>query len=229
MLGNLPAVLRSFRAKLFPEIRPAFNRLPLTLALFCIILVIGVVTQTIGRDYWPVLVRRGGWDLITLQHGRIYTAWVGLFFSVLPGDFYGILLLLLLMVGPLEYRRGTGLAAFSFFVVGPLASIITLLVLWPFSLAGIQYVRVALYSPDMGASTACLVCLGNFLIREKGLWRNIFLYGVLAVLGGLFYRNSVYNIDHLFGYLIGLGTGAIMVWWEKRKRARLPGGKVPVA
>ena len=65
-----------------------------------------------------------------------------------------------------------------------------------------------------------LVCLGTFLIREKGLWRNIFLYGVLAVLGALFYRNSVYNIDHLFGYLIGLGSGAIMVWSGKRKLAR---------
>lgn len=218
MFGNLLVALRRCWVNLTPKIRPALGRLPLTLSLFSLILVIGVVTETIGREYWPVFVRRGGWDLITLQHGRIYTAWVGLFFSALPGDFYGILLLLLLMVGPLEYRRGTRLAAFCFFVVGPLASIITLLVLWPISATGIDYVHVALYTPDMGASTACLVCLGIFLIGERGRWRNVLLFGALAVLGALFYRNSVYNIDHLSGYLVGLGAGAPIKLWQRRKR-----------
>lgn len=219
MFDRLLNALRRYWAILSPKIRPSFNRLPLTLSLFSVILVIGVVTQTIGRDYWPALVKRGGWDLVTLQHGRLFAAWIGLFFSSMPGDFYGILLLLLLMVGPLEYRRGTRMALLAFFVIGPLASIVTLLVLWPIANAGVDYIHVALYTPDMGASTACLVCLGIFLVGEKGRWRNILLIGVLAVLGGLFYRDAVYNVDHLAGYLIGLGAGAL-IWWKRRKSAK---------
>jgi hypothetical protein len=193
------------------------GRVRLTLAIFTIVLIVGIVVAAHGQGYWPVIVQRYGWDLITLQHGHIYAAWVGLLFSASLRDLVGILLLLLSTMGVLEYRRGTLLAAFGFLIIGPLASIITLMVLWPLGDIGIEYVQAPLLTPDVGSSTACLVCLGMFLIGEKGLWRNILLFGILALLGGLLFQESVYNIDHLSGYLIGMGTGAVIDWWKGRK------------
>ncbi len=193
------------------------RRIPLTLALFLATLTIGIIIELQGYSNWPTSVQHFGWELTTIQEGRIYAAWVGLFFSAVPWDFYGSLLLLLITVGFLEYRRGTPITALGFLLVGPLASIITLMILWPISNAGIAYVRVALYNPDMRSSTACLVCLGILLIEEKGLWRNILLIIILITLGALFYQNRVYNFDHLIGFLVGIITGAIIKRWQKRK------------
>ena len=112
-------------------------------------------------------------------------------------------------MGALEYRHGARLAALGFFIIGPIASIVTLMLLWPISNAGVTYVRVALYTPDMGASTACFVCLGILLMNEKGRWRNILLFGILVILMGFVFQNTAYNIDHLDGYIIGIATGAV--------------------
>jgi len=186
-------------------------RVRLTISLFVLMLIFAVVTQSLGHGYWPFLVHRNGWDLTTIEQGRIYFAWTGLFFATAPLSFYGVLLLLILSVGALEYRRGTQVAALGFLLVGPIASILTLMLLWPISNAGVTYVRVALYTPDMGASTACFVCLGMLLVQERGRWRNVLLFGILAVLAGFVFQNTPYNIDHLNGYLVGLATGAILL------------------
>ena len=45
------------------------------------------------------------------------------------------------------------------------------------------------------------------------------LLGILAVLGVLFYRNAVYNIDHLGGYAMGIASGAL-IWWLLGKMHR---------
>ena len=87
------------------------RRVPITAAVFVTVLVAGLITEAQETNYWPILVQRFGWDLTTLQHWRIYSAWVGLFFSPEPVDFYGILALLLLTLGPLELRRGTRLCS----------------------------------------------------------------------------------------------------------------------
>jgi len=201
-----------------PKITNILRRIRLTSSLFVLMLVFSSVTQALGQGYWPFLVHRNGWDLTTIQLGRIYLAWTGLFFATAPLNFYGVLLLLLLSVGVLEYRRGIREAALGFLVIGPIASIVTLMLLWPLSNAGVAYVRVALYTPDMGASTACFVCLGMLLVQEKGRWRNILLFGILSILIGFVFQNTPYNIDHLNGYLVGLATGALLLIWKQRKQ-----------
>ncbi len=210
--------LKLWWTKMVSKIVPAMSRVRLTSAVFIIILGIGIITETVWADNFPVFVQNYGWDLTTLQKGYIYAAWIGLFFSAEPLDFYGILLLLLFSTGALEYRHGAREATLGFFIIGPIASIITLLVLWLISNAGIAYVRVALFTPDTGASTACLVCLGMFLIQEKGRLHIILIFVALIILGALFYQNAVYNIDHLNGYLIGLGSGALLKWRKNRRQ-----------
>lgn len=212
----------------FSSVAAAGRKTPVTQAIFLAILVVGLATEVRGESYWPLLVQRYGWDLTTLEQGHLYAAWVGLFFSSSPEEFYGILILLVLTVGGLEYRWGTRLAVLGFFLVGPLASMIDLILLWPFSIAGIAYVRLALFTPDVGSSTACLVCLGILLSLEKGRWRNILLWLVLTVLFGLVFQHAVYSFDHLVGYLSGLGTGAVLGRWKRRKQTnRYLAGKTP--
>ncbi len=210
--------------KTSPRIAAAPGRIPVTLIIFAALLIVGTfVENRVGDLAWAGIVQKYGWDLSTLQQGRIYAAWLGLFFSAEVEDFLGILLLLLLTVGALEYRAGPPLAVFAFFVVGPVASIITLLVLWPAGHVGIELIRVSLYTPDVGASTACLACLGIFFMLEKGRWRNILLYGVLAALVGLLFQHQVYSIDHLSGYLNGIWTGAVIAWWKKSRKKKAAG------
>jgi membrane associated rhomboid family serine protease len=202
------------------RLRHILKRVPFTLVLFTGIMIFGVVTELIGESLWPYLASRFSWDLVTIQQGKIYFAWLGLFFAEAPDSFYAVLLALLVVVGALEYRRGTATAVLGFLVVGPIASIITLMLLWPLSAAGVSYVRVALYTPDMGASTACLACLGILLIGEKGLWRNILLPAFLVVLAGFIFVNTPYNIDHFDGYVVGLVTGAGMGWFSHTRLAK---------
>ena len=104
MIDHLLTKLREWWCRLPPKIRAAFGRVRLTLATFSVMLIDGLVVE--ARDYWPIIVQLYGWDLTTLQQGHVYAAWVGLFFSATPENFYGILLLLLLTMGVLEYRRG---------------------------------------------------------------------------------------------------------------------------
>ena len=222
MIGNWCVRMRQRWSKIPPKIWYIVNHTRLTLALAVFMLVFTVVSQILshGQGYWPFLVNRWGWDLTTVQQGRIYFAWTGLFFATAPQNFYGVLVLMLIAMGALEYRHSTIWAALGFFVIGPIASIITLMLLWPISNAGITYVRVALYTPDMGASTACFVCLGILLMNEKGRWRNILLFCILIILAGFVFQNTAYNIDHLDGYLVGIGAGALLSWWKRRKQIR---------
>jgi hypothetical protein len=222
MIGNLLNRLRRGWAKIQPRIIPTLRRTRLTQIALVLIMAAGIYVEVHGDPDWATLLQKFGWDLTTIQQGRIYAAWVGLLFSNVLNDFIGILVLVAVTVGILEYRRGTLIAAMGFLIIGPLASVASLLLLWPISNAGVEYVRVALFTPDLGASTACLVCLGILLMGLKGRIRIILILFILAVLAAVFYKNERYNIDHLSGYLIGLAAGAIIERWRRPKRQPTP-------
>jgi hypothetical protein len=217
-MDNLSKRFRRAWIKISPQIISTLRRTRLTQIILALIMAAGIYIEVHGDPDWPTLVQKFGWDLTTVQQGRIYAAWVGLLFSNVLNDFVGILVLVIVTVGILEYRRGSWIAALGFLIIGPLASVVSLLLLWPLSNAGVGYVRVALFTPDLGASTACLVCLGILLVGLKGRTRTILILAALAILAALFYKNERYNIDHLWGYLAGLGTGIFVERWLQRKR-----------
>jgi peptidoglycan/LPS O-acetylase OafA/YrhL len=198
----------------------ALKRTPLTILVFIITLLLGLLTEANEQYFGPLFLNRFGWDITTLQAGHYYAPWLSLFTSVEQMDFYFILLLLVLTVGVLEYRRGTRLAAFGFFLIGPLASVMTSEVLWAVHNAGTPYVNIALFTPDMGSSTSCLACLGILLTGENIYCRKTLIFGVLVLLVAAFHQKLIYNFDHLDGYLAGLETGGIMYLWNVKHKKK---------
>jgi hypothetical protein len=190
-----------------------FKRIPLTLMMFIVTLVAGIATQTFARDAWPSLMEHFGWSLIALKQGRLYALWVGLIFSSTPGHFYSILAIGLLGVGALEYRYGTKWAAIGFLLIGPVSSILTTLILWSFDLFGVAWVKQSLYTPDMGSSSAALVCWGIFIGKGHGRWNRLLLWGTIIVLVlYLVFFPAVWDIDHIIAFLLGLFVGLIRIF-----------------
>ena len=184
------------------------RRTPLTVILFLGVFTTGVITGTVAKGAWPWLMERFGWDLNALREGRLYAPWVGLLFASRPGEHPTMLSMLLLGAGILEYCRGSGVAAAGFFILGPLASILTVLLLWPLEIFGVSWVKAFLFTPDMGSSGASLVCWGLLLGGERGRWRGFVLAGTaISLVLLLVFLPERYAADHLVSFLTGLGVG----------------------
>ena len=89
MIRDWSRIIRLWRSKLHPKLLTILNYTRFTLAIGTFMLVFTIVSQilTHGQGYWPFLVNRWGWDLTTVQQGRIYFAWTGLFFATAPHEF----------------------------------------------------------------------------------------------------------------------------------------------
>lgn len=185
------------------------RRLPFTISLFVIVVAAGIVTGTVARSAFPDLMQRFGWNLPALRAGHFYDLWVGLLFASSAGVRWSMVLILLLGVGSLEFVCGTGRAAVIFFTLGALTSVITALLLWPLDALGVAWVRPFLYPPDMGSSSASLVCWGAAVNSgSKGGWRTFLIAGTTLPLVALtFLLPQTYVVDHLVAFALGLLAG----------------------
>lgn len=196
--------------------RQLMARLRLTLVLFGVVLLAGIVTGTIASEWFPRLMQLSGWDLRAFREGRLYTVWTGLLFSSQPGPRPTMLAILLLGVGALEYRAGSKATAVAFLLLGPLSSLLTILLLWPMDALGAAWVRPYLYIPDMGSSSASLLCWGAALTtldRKPQVFLLITTTLVLVLL--LVFVPKAYGADHLVAFPIGLATGHWLTRWAK--------------
>lgn len=167
------------------------------------------------RDSFPEIMQNFGLSLPALLSGRIWVAWISLFFSNIPGIRPTMHLMLLLGMGTLEYRYGSRIAAFAFLVLGPLISILTLILFWPFA-SQISSIKVALYTPDMGSSSASLFCWGMALVGDfKNRINRILISTTVVILIGLLFLPKPYDLDHLIAFSLGLVIGElILTKWE---------------
>ncbi len=218
-------LFRFWFASTFRVIIRIFRRIPLTLALFAVILALGILTGTVLIDLWPFLIQHFGWNLTALKEGNFYILWPLLFFATTPGLVLPMMLGLVLGAGALEYFYGTKLTAIIFFIIGPLACLINTLILWPGFILGNNFIRGYLSTPDMGSSAASLACWGVFLSIEKSRIRKITLG--LTFLALFLFFTSPQNNDpaHLTALALGTGTGwlirsrlhSIVPVWKKKK------------
>ena len=188
--------------------------------MFGAVHIAGIITGTVAKDSWPSLMQNFGFSLPALREGHLYDLWVGLLFASRPGVHVTMLGMLLLGVGTLEYRRGTKSALVGFLLLGPVASIITMLILWPFDVFGIAGVKPYLYPPDMGSSSASMVCWGLFLGAETGLWRNLMLGATILTLALLMaFSTQAFGADHMVAFLFGLLVSVALIrtrlWYYK--------------
>ncbi len=105
----------------------------------------------------------------------------------------------------------------GFFTLGVIASFFSILILWPFDRFNISWVEKFLYTPDMGSSSASLVCWGLATSGTRGLWRGIFIVGTFISLLLLFLiQREAYSVDHLVAFTLGLLTGIVFLSsWKK--------------
>jgi hypothetical protein len=190
------------------------KKIPFTLTFVVVVMITGIIMQTIGRDAFPTIMEKFGWDLNALRAGHYYDLWVELLFSSEVGHFYSLLGIGVVGIGALEFVSSTGLTALAFLVIGPLSSLITTLSLWGLMNLGVPGLREYLVTSDMGASVSCFVCWGLFITLLKGRWRWILLAGTaLALILFQIWYKAIWNIDHSMAFVIGLlsGTGLLLV------------------
>lgn len=196
------------------------RKIPLTLFLLIVISLFGALTATVWRDEFPKIIERFGVNLPTIFSGEIWRIWISLFFANVPGIRITIVGILALGVGLFEYFYSTKLAAFTFFVLGPLATVLSLILLSFFAILKIPMINEALYVLDMGSSSASLFCWSIVLRNTRGLGRNLGLFLTFAILVGLFFFvDKPYTIDHLFAFLLGFGIVGALHPWRRRVRS----------
>lgn len=192
------------------------RRAPLTLSLFAVIFFTGIIMGTIRRDAFPHVMATFGWDLPALQAGHFYDLWVGILFASKAGSLLSMPGMLLLGVGSLEYTKGSKIAAIGFFLLGPLSSTLSLLLIWPLNHFKFAWVDNFLYVPDMGSSSYSMVCWGLALSNLRALWRNsltLITFWILVI--PLFYTPKPYVADHIVALFLGLSVGLVFIMRQK--------------
>jgi hypothetical protein len=157
-------------------------------------------------------MRTFGWDLDKLKEGGWYALWAGLPFGSKPGTFYSIFAVGVFGIGALEYRHGSRLAVLSFLVLGPLSSLITTLIIWPFDNYGNAIITSYLHTPDMGSSSSSLLCWGMFAGGLKKSWRwLVFTVTIIILAWFLIFYKADWGLDHLMSFLIGFGCSFVII------------------
>lgn len=189
-------------------------RLPFTSGLLAMMLVAnatgGSLTHSIEGG---ALLRQVGYDLQTLQAGRLDTLITNIPFALYPWMLATITFLVLIGVAPFELAAGwrrTALVFFASQVGGYLLA--SLLVAWPLSALDVGWGRSLAAAQDVGPSAGafgCLAALAWYLPR-RWRWRGIAALGLY--LGSfLLLTHRIWDIEHLIAALIGLGVGWLLV------------------
>lgn len=179
-------------------------RIPVTLALVAIILIVGVVSRGLwepfdespGMDVWA-------YGLPALDAGRWWTPITGTFLVVEPWV-YPPTILGFVAVGIFEYLRGSR-AAFGYFWIGQLfgvfaaALLLAVLRLFP----QWMWAQETAATLDVGASAGTLACIAAVVGILAAPWRTRGWMILLAVvIVGVFLMGTVADLEHLFAVLL---------------------------
>lgn len=199
MLEDAPAPTRRARA--------VIRRIPATLTMVALILVVGVISQGLWRPFEDSeLFRTVAYGLPNLADGKWWTPVTGTFFVNQPwvyaftiAGFWGM--------AYLEFRRGTRVAI-AYYAVGQLfaifATALLLLVLSQFEWAWAAEQAQAL---DVGASGGTMACIAAAVGLFRPPWR---VRGWLILLGFVFiammFWGKVADLEHLLAVLLILAV-----------------------
>lgn len=185
----------------------ALRRVPLTLSLVAVLLVVGVATGGL----WASFEQNGlfasvAYGLPALEAGRWWTPITGTFFVAHP-ILYPVVITSFVGLAVLEYRRGSRAAA-GYFGVGQLFGIFaTALFLWLASLLPWSWAQEQATVLDVGPSAGTMAGLAAAAGLMKAPWRVrawFLLLGFTLVM--LLFVGTLADLEHAFAVLLVLAV-----------------------
>lgn len=181
------------------------RRIPATLTMIAVILVVGVVWQGLWRpfeesDLYDVVA----YGLPAFEAGRWWTPFTGTFFVNQPWV-YVFTITGFVGMAYLELRRGTRIAL-AYYWVGQLFAIFaTALLLWGFSRLPWAWAQTEAAALDVGASGGTMACIAAAIGLFRSPWR---VRAWLVLLGFVFvamlFWGSLADLEHLLAVLLVL-------------------------
>lgn len=233
--GGAAAELRLSR--LTAGLVPLLRRIPFTLTITGLTLVLGLAARTlfhpIWRESWFHYVAYG---LPALREGKIWTLLTGWLFALTPGQYITALVVFPLLVGPCELRLGsrrTAVVAILGEIGGILVASLVVLGLaqtrWPWP-AHIATTR------DVGFTTGMLAVIAVTSATLRSPWRlRVRLLLLFYVTVAFLFEGTLSDVAHLIAVAVGLWYGQRFLAVEDgfgprtRRETRLVAGGLLVA
>ena len=198
-----------------PAIVRFARRFPGTLALTAAFLIIGTLMFTVLRADHPSIRAYVGWDVDTLKAMRYWRQLPGTLIQGAPGFKWHQPLVLLFMVGWLEYEAGGRRALATFFLCDWLSTPLVTALIWGLATHGSETAQRLVHLPSSGASAASIGCGAAAAVLLPGRWgvvgAGIFM-GV--ILHSFTYQKLDASFAHLFASLVGMGLSALL--WRRQ-------------
>lgn len=183
------------------------RRIPATLTMVALILIVGVVWQGLWRPFeWSGLFPSVAYGLPNLTQGMWWTPITGTFFVNLPWV-YAVTIASFWGMAFLEFHRGTRVAV-AYFVVGQLFAIFaTALFLLIATQMPWTWAYIQASDLDVGASGGAMACIAAAVGLFRPPWR---VRGWLILLGFVFipmmFWGKLADLEHLMAVLLVLGV-----------------------
>jgi len=189
------------------SVRSVITRIPATLILAAIVLVIGVA----GQGLWVPTPKQPWWESVAyglpaLQEGRWWTPFTGTFFVITPWT-YAIAIAGFVFVGLLEWRRGTRVAMTYFWVGQIVAVLATAAFLWAASLLPWPWAVDLAGMLDAGPSGGTMACFAACVSLFPSPWRQrgwLIVVGYAAI--GVLFLGTLADLEHAFAVILVLAV-----------------------
>ena len=196
-----------------PTLGAVLRRIPFTLTVVGLMLVLGVVTQSLWNSLETrPLFETVAYGLPAFQDGRWYTVVTGALFAIAPWQYLPVAGGFLLLVGWAEWNLGTRRTAIAAIGGQIISVLLSAAVLVPLSAAGWDWaVRIA-DDLDVGFSAGALAAVSAATVVIRPPWRArlrllVVMYAVISFL----YIGVLWDLEHLFAVGLGLLAGPFLV------------------
>lgn len=197
-------------------------RIPVTLSVLALLLVMGVVTGTLFAPAAPddTLINSLEFGLPAFLEGRVWTVFTGAITFAEPEFYLFVGVLLAVGLGIYERRVGSLRAAAALVITHVAGVVIPALLLWPFSNSGWAWAVSLSQESDSGLSAGGIgvAAAGTALLAPpwRGRWR-LFGTTVLAIL--IIKSGLLWDLEHSAAWAVGLAIG------PRLARARRPAAR----
>ncbi|WP_291054278.1 phosphatidylglycerol lysyltransferase domain-containing protein [Herbiconiux sp.] len=188
-----------------PSLRDIVTRIPATLALVAVVLIVGVA----GQGLWSPTAQQPWWESVAfgvpaLQDGRWWTPVTGTFFVAEPWG-YLFAVLGFFWMGLLEWQRGWR-RALLYFGAGQLVAVLaTAAFLWLASMLPWPWAITLAGMLDVGPSGGTMACFAACVSLFASPWRQrgwIIVVGYTAI--GLLFLGTLADLEHAFAVVFVL-------------------------